>query len=359
MNYYEELAVAQDASLEEIHQAYRALARLLHPDSQSDPKLKSAAERQMMRLNEVLATLADPDKRRKYDESLCTKLAVPEAAPPPPLAPSLPLRRQLPWILACCILVGAGLWYLRSNESGDPSADRGPTPSPARSVQPAQTAAPESTPPASENRAPLTEDRLLKRSLARPKPSPPPAYLNPGENSAPGEPVNRLPEPSGPVAAIPSAAAKTAALPVQPPQAIPETPAPAQRAVPQPAPPAFAGHWFYALGSHDVQTPGMYPPEFIEFFLSEEQGVLSGKYWARYRIPDKPVSPEVQFRVNGASQRGDVTTLKWVSDDGANGQMKMVLRGSNSMEVTWWTTAFGRQTALTSGTAVLVRQQVR
>jgi hypothetical protein len=36
----------------------------------------------------------------------------------------------------------------------------------------------------------------------------------------------------------------------------------------------------------------MYPPEFIEFFLSEDQGVLSGEYWARYRIPDKPVSPE-------------------------------------------------------------------
>src|ERR1017187_10142215 len=54
MNDYEELAVAQDVSLEEIHQAYQALARLLHPDNQSDPKLKSAAERQMIRLNEIL-----------------------------------------------------------------------------------------------------------------------------------------------------------------------------------------------------------------------------------------------------------------------------------------------------------------
>jgi hypothetical protein len=39
--------------------------------------------------------------------------------------------------------------------------------------------------------------------------------------------------------------------------------------------------------------------------------------------------------------------------------MKIVLRDANSMDVTWWTTAFGRQTALTSGTAVLVRQQTR
>lgn len=92
-------------------------------------------------------------------------------------------------------------------------------------------------------------------------------------------------------------------------------------------------------------------------FLSDEQGVLSGKYWARYRIPDKPISPEVQFRVNGVPQDGDVMTLSWASEDGANGQMKVALHGSNSMEVTWWTTAFGSQTALTSGTAVLVRQQ--
>jgi curved DNA-binding protein CbpA len=356
MNYYEELAVAQDASLEEIHQAYRALARLLHPDSQSDPKLKSAAERQMIRLNEILAILADPEKRRKYNESLCQKLTVFETAPPPALASSLPLRRQLPWILAVCILVGVGIWYLRSNESGDAPADRGPAPSTGRSVQPAQTTPPEITPPASESR-PLSENRLPKRSPVRPQASLPAEDFNPVENSAPGEPAHRLPAP-GEAVAVPRVAVK-AELPAPPPQTVPSTPAQSQRAAEQPSAPAFAGHWFYSLGAHDAQTPGMYPPEFIEFFLSEEQGVLTGKYWARYRIPDKPVSPEVQFRVTGAPQKGDITTLKWVSDDGAHGQMKVVLRGSNSMEVTWWTTAFGRQTALTSGTAVLVRQQAR
>jgi hypothetical protein len=57
-------------------------------------------------------------------------------------------------------------------------------------------------------------------------------------------------------------------------------------------------------------------------FLSEERGLLSGRFWARYRIPDRPVSPEVQFRVSGASQKGDTTTIRWASDDSANGQMK-------------------------------------
>jgi hypothetical protein len=340
MNHYEELAVAQDASEAEIHQAYRALARLLHPDNQADPKLKSAAERQMVRLNEILTTLVDKHKRRQYDASLIGhKLALPAAVtPPPPPAPTLRLNRQLPWILACCILVGAGFWYLRSNESGEPVVL-------GRSVQPAQTL-PIVSPPLTSGNKPR------KKSLASLKPPPPPADSQSDANSPPGEPVNSVPEPDQP-APVPRAAMKTAVLPIQAPQTIPETPA--QGADEQPA--TFAGHWFYAPGSHDQQTPGMYPPEFIELFLSEEKGVLSGKYWARYRIPDRPVSPEVQFRVSGASQKGDATTLMWVSDDGANGRLKMVLQHSNSMEVTWWTTALGRQTALTSGTAVLVRQQ--
>jgi len=40
MNYYEELGIRQDAALEEIRQAYKLLARLLHPDAQPDARLK-------------------------------------------------------------------------------------------------------------------------------------------------------------------------------------------------------------------------------------------------------------------------------------------------------------------------------
>jgi hypothetical protein len=345
MNYYEELAVAQDASPEEIHQAYRALARVLHPDNHSDPKLKSAAERQMIRLNEILSTLTDQEKRRKYNGSLCNKLTVSEIVQPAPLPPSRLLRRQLPWVLAVCILFGAGLWYLRSNESGDLSAERTAPPS-------------EQAPPASESR-PLRENHLHKKLPARQKTSPPLGHSKSHMNSVAAAPANRLSEPSEAVAAVPRMAVKTEVPPVAPPLAAPSTPAQPPRAAEHPSAPTFAGHWFYTLGSHDARTPGMYPPEFIEFSLSDAQGVLSGRYWARYRIPDKPVSPEVQFRVTGAPQSADITTLKWVSDDGASGQMKVLLRGSNSMEVTWWTTAFGRQTALTSGTAILVRQQAR
>jgi curved DNA-binding protein CbpA len=45
MNYYEELGLKPSASAEEIRQAYRELARLLHPDQHQEEGLRRAAER--------------------------------------------------------------------------------------------------------------------------------------------------------------------------------------------------------------------------------------------------------------------------------------------------------------------------
>jgi curved DNA-binding protein CbpA len=70
MNYYEEFGLPRDASTAKIRQAYKTLARVLHPDAHPDEALKGMAERQMTRLNAVCETLLDPDKRRAYDASL-------------------------------------------------------------------------------------------------------------------------------------------------------------------------------------------------------------------------------------------------------------------------------------------------
>ena len=70
MNYYEEFGLPRDASAAKIRQAYKTLARVLHPDAHPDEALKGMAERQMMRLNAMCETLLDPDKRRAYDASL-------------------------------------------------------------------------------------------------------------------------------------------------------------------------------------------------------------------------------------------------------------------------------------------------
>jgi len=63
-DYYAILGVPKTASQAEIKKAYRKLARELHPDTNKDP----AAERRFKEANEAHAVLADPEKRKQYDE---------------------------------------------------------------------------------------------------------------------------------------------------------------------------------------------------------------------------------------------------------------------------------------------------
>ncbi|MGB3203288.1 MAG: DnaJ domain-containing protein, partial [Nodosilinea sp.] len=63
-HYYSVLKVDRQASLSAIKQAYRQLARQLHPDL--NPNDGAAAE-QFKALNEAYEVLSDPAKRRQYD----------------------------------------------------------------------------------------------------------------------------------------------------------------------------------------------------------------------------------------------------------------------------------------------------
>ena len=62
-NYYELLEVAPDASMAEIKQAYRRLARLHHPDLNAQ-----AQDAHIKRLNEAYEVLSNPQKRAAYDQ---------------------------------------------------------------------------------------------------------------------------------------------------------------------------------------------------------------------------------------------------------------------------------------------------
>jgi len=64
-DYYATLGVSKSASEKEIKQAFRKLARKLHPDVNPGDK---ASEAKFKELNEANEVLSDPAKRKKYDE---------------------------------------------------------------------------------------------------------------------------------------------------------------------------------------------------------------------------------------------------------------------------------------------------
>ena len=65
-NHYQTLQVSRTASQAEIKQAYRRLAKLLHPDS----NLASASHEQIALVNVAYEILGDPQKRFFYDQQL-------------------------------------------------------------------------------------------------------------------------------------------------------------------------------------------------------------------------------------------------------------------------------------------------
>ena len=67
---YSVLRVPENASPEEIKQAYRKLVKLWHPDLHPDDM---SAEKRMAEINEAYTVLSDPAKKWKYDDDLSRK----------------------------------------------------------------------------------------------------------------------------------------------------------------------------------------------------------------------------------------------------------------------------------------------
>ncbi len=65
IDYYEILGIKKTATEEEIKNAYRKLARKLHPDLNPTDK---DANKKIQQLNEANEVLSDPTKRKKYDQ---------------------------------------------------------------------------------------------------------------------------------------------------------------------------------------------------------------------------------------------------------------------------------------------------
>lgn len=73
---YSVLRVPENATPEELKQAYRKLVKLWHPDLHPDDM---SAEKRMAEINEAYTVLSDPAKKLKYDNSLSSKRAAQRA----------------------------------------------------------------------------------------------------------------------------------------------------------------------------------------------------------------------------------------------------------------------------------------
>jgi hypothetical protein len=84
-DYYTVLGVRRDASLEQIAEAYRRMARKCHPDANPDDP---QAERQFMKVQAAFEVLSDPAKRAAYDRTSISFATVRMTTKPGPVSSS-------------------------------------------------------------------------------------------------------------------------------------------------------------------------------------------------------------------------------------------------------------------------------
>jgi hypothetical protein len=127
--------------------------------------------------------------------------------------------------------------------------------------------------------------------------------------------------------------------------------------VERPANRQLAGFWFYAKPP-DGQTnknQTLYPPEYIEATITEEAGVIHGRYRSRFQIVDRAISPDVNFTFTG-TRNGSQCNCQWTGAGGAKGELTLRLTSDSLMRVDWSASELGTQQGLISGTAVLTRR---
>jgi curved DNA-binding protein CbpA len=350
ITFYEELGVAPDASPEEIRDAFRLFVRLLHPDQQTDPQLKEIAENQMRKLNRVYAVLSDPESRRQYDEDLEDAI-VPIIVNSPSPGIKIP-RATLAWSAAIAVSAGVLIWLASDNSSPVPTRASEPGALIAASA-PASPGKPSAIQESDasqisrlradlkavivERDAALVElDKLRGALQNRSRETTQAANSRALEGTEP-QPLTLTELPSAP------------RVPVLGSPALPRVERPANR--------QLAGFWFYTKPP-DGQTnknQTLYPPEYIEATITEEGGMIRGRYRSRFLIVDRAISPDVNFTFTG-TRNGLQCNGQWTGAGGAKGELTLKLTSDNSMRIDWMATELGTQQGLINGTAVLTRR---
>lgn len=365
MSYYEELGIPTSASTEQVRQAYKEMVRLLHPDRYQDEGLRRAAERQMKRLNAMVAVLSDPAGRRHYDLSLAggsvERMAAGRVlarawcvAQPAFLWAVEAARRAWVWLVTAGI-AAAGLAYYFAGQGGTERLAQ------AR-VDRTLHAAVRGTEAAHRVAIPA-EDKPTRRVSGTVRQREGRVETGTALESRGGEPIlssaavvpGRLPSGASRVEQIEPEVKSQVSLAVpaaSPPLAV-FTPPPSARHEAVPVASGLEGTWLYVPPRVPERRELLYPPEYIEMRITEESSLLFGRYRARYRVADRTLWPEVSFEFEGKRAQG---TYGWRGVGGGRGEVRLKWLGTDRLEVTWWASRLGEQFSLASGTAVLVRE---
>jgi hypothetical protein len=337
MNYYEELGLRHDASADQIRQAYRGLARLLHPDQQPDEGLRRLAEGQMRRLNALHDVLVEPARRREYDRALGRSLAL------TPTTAACRAPRALPFTFRDAGLLAAGFALASLYWQVPSSPDRRTRPLVEGVSTASGISAGESGPAPTAGRPALVKRKRMQASIAASQATPRAAIHDP-------------PPPAGVDLAGWADGIEAAALPQFEPA--PDPALASVQAVVAGMLPRFGGTWVYVRPKLLPAERSLYPADYVETVISEDGQTVRGRYRARYDVADRPISSEVAFRFEGTAEESGAS-LRWTGAGGAEGEAKLVLLSRNSMRVEWVATNLGTQLGLASGTAILTRRQGR
>ncbi len=386
MNYYEELGVSAEASVDEIRHAGKILARLLHPDHYPDPELQQAAAVQMQRLQQVLATLTNPTSRHYYNLTLDSRFRRPAYLYQMPAGAGS--RWSRPWIWgAAGIVLGVVLTFgteFALSLTGWPSQQ-----------QVAGTVAPASAPQAG-NSASLAPGSVAPGGEPSVDPGPV-AGIDTGRSPKVGRDAGahsqpRVYTPAKPPATLtPPAAPADISAPYSAPlisaQGSEILPAPSTYPAPRQTPARTAGSlvpgpsnqserqngrvgentrsaedgnslggvWRY-VPSEDVEKGPRepFPPESIVLTIFQRGSILSGRFQSRYRVARSGLIPEVDFRFQGTLDQAR-TGFDWTSPQGNSGRVRLQGLSARSLELIWNATHVVDARVLVSGRAVLVR----
>jgi DnaJ domain len=351
MNYYEELGIPASAGADDIRKAHRMLSKLLHPDLQSNSEAQSMAKIQMSRINAMVDTLLDPRRRLQYDQSLrappLKRIPMVEwRLPARPRLPAAPVLSLLATVAVAILLTLGTIWFLGGSLLHLDTRTEGPRLSPQTEVSP-RAANPIVPDPASQSTARVPPEAVhaipAEAVVATDKT---------GANATPAEVPPEVPAPRpAPEAAPPPQPA--------PPQPLASAPPALDSTPPSPAlpdqEPSLAGLWIYSpsLGNQAARKAGMYEPEYIQLRIDIESSALRGEYTARYHVPDRPISSEVEFVFEG---KRDGASFPWNASDGTRGTVDLKMLSARLMQVNWRVEVFGARIGLGAGTALLARQ---